>query len=215
MFAFLFSILLLEQRRIIFAIGFIILSYCLHKSSLLLIVLLPFCFVPLKNKTLIFSALLFPLLFFIFDYIIKNEIIPGLNVQFYLEMQSEYSERNHLFALFGLLSTILQFILILITLKMTYNNSNLKFELLNRILYGVCILSFFFFILPIDNNVLYKRILAFGVFAVIPIWCEYIKWNIFTKKYRMLLLVMLLFIIVRELLVLGKHIKNLDVLLKL
>lgn len=212
---FLLGMLLLCKKRIMFGLLLIIISYFLHKSAVLLVALLPFIFFPFNKRSILISLLMLPLAFLFFGIFLNYEIIPGLNVQYYFEQESEYSERNVLFSIFSSFVTLLQFYLIGYTLVLLYKNEENEFKLLKRFLFGVFYLSFFFFIYPFDNDVLYKRLLAFGIFSSVVFLSKYIKKSLFKRKNIYFLIPLILLILIREMIVLGKNYTDISILLKI
>ncbi|WP_455674370.1 EpsG family protein [Phocaeicola sp.] len=212
---FLFGMLLLCKKRLLIGLLFVFLSYFLHKSTVLLVVLLPFVFYPFNKKSVFISLLMFPLAFLLFALFLNYEIIPGLNIQYYFEQENEYSERNILFSIFSFFATLLQFYLIGYTLVLLYKREEYEFRLLTRFLFGVFYLSFFFFIYPIDNNTIYKRLLAFGIFLSALFLTKYIGRDLFKKKNIWLLISLLILIFIREAIVIGKNYTDIELLLKM
>ena len=184
----LLALLFYSEKKISSIIVFILLlgfALFVHKSSVLLLSIIPFLFIsPTKNNVLKLTVL-FPVLFIVFFAILSTlELILGINLEWYLEADNVFAERNVIFLIMANIITIVQFYIFGMTIYLFRNASALIEKTLVRSLLGVIYISVFLIILPFDANTIYVRLIAFGCFIVVLIWSRNILLFKSTGRYK-------------------------------
>lgn len=177
-----------ERKFFPLVIAFFLLGLAIsvHKSSVLLLCIIPFLFISVtKRKSLFKLAILFPLLYFVFLKALPTlEAVLGINLEWYLEAENVYAERNVVFLIIANIITAIQFCVFGLTIYLFRNTSVLMERTLVRSLFGVVYISSFLFILPFDANTIYVRLMAFGSFIAVLLWSGNIPFLKESKKYK-------------------------------
>ncbi len=213
----LLGILLLCKMRFIFGIVFIILSLFVHKSAIMFIALLPFCMMPVNKKNVLLYLILMPFLSILFYAILNSSSTYSsiLYLQWYAEKEGEFDSRHIIFQFISLFSVLCQFLFLIYTVYRFYNNNNRYIVILIRYLLGIVLIAFFLFLLPLDTNVIYNRLLAFGMFIMTLIWSKNMQRSLIKRRYVFWLILLLLFVSVREIGMMGNNYTRVERLLKL
>ena len=211
---FLLGLLFLEKNKLAF-VSFIILSLFIHKSAVLLMAVLPFLFFRLDKKTvLVYVLLAFPLaliLFYSAALFMQNSF--GIPLDHYLSADGEYADRHIVFSIILVLSTIVQLLILGKVILLFKENSDVR--ILVRCLFGIIFISILFIVLPIENNVISKRLLSLGSLLVAVICGIKVRNHFFEKKYLSLFVLILISIALREINQLGNNYTTLDQLFKM
>lgn len=177
-----------ERNFFSIVIAFLLLglSLYIHKSSVLLLCVIPFLFISVtKRKNLFKFAVLFPLLFLFFFIALSTlEAVLGINLEWYLEAENVYAERNIVFLIIANIITAIQFYIFGLTIYLFRNTSVLLERTLVRSLFGTVYISAFLLFLPFDANTIYVRLIAFGSFIVVVLWSKNHYLLKKTNKYK-------------------------------
>lgn len=213
----LYGILLCFNNHWVIGILCIVLSSFLHKSGIMFALLLLFGLLPVSKKTFVFSLLLFPFLYAIFYFILNSSsMLPSLLfLQSYAESEGEYANRHIIMQLLSGAHALCNFLLVLLTIVYFQNHSDRLVKLLVRCLFGVFLTSIFFFLSPMETNVIYKRLLWFGMILLVIIWSRCIQNKLLTRKYTYLLLLFLLCTGISVATMLGNNYWRMEILTKI
>ncbi|WP_274972998.1 EpsG family protein [Bacteroides fluxus] len=173
----LLALIYYSQRKIfsiVFAFLLLFLALYVHKSSILLLCVVPFLFISVtKKKIFLIFVSLFPAIFvFFFIALSTLEAVLGINLEWYLEAENVYAERNIVFLIIANIITAIQFYIFGLTIYLFRNTSVLLERTLVRSLFGTVYISAFLLFLPFDANTIYVRLIAFGSFIVVVIWSK-------------------------------------------
>lgn len=213
----LWGILLLCKRRFTFALVCIILSFFVHKSAIMFIALLPFCMMPINKKNMLLYLILMPLLSILFYAILNlsSTYSSLLYLQWYAGKEGEFDSRHIIFQFISLFNVLCQFLFLIYTIYRFYDNNDRNIIILIRYLLGIVFISFFLFLLPLDTNVIYNRLLAFGMLIMTLIWSKCMQKSLIKRRYAFWLLLLLLFVSVREIGTVGNNYTRVERLIKL
>lgn len=189
----LYGILLCFNRHWIIGLICIVLSCFLHKSGIMFALLLPLCLLPVSKKVFWLYVLVSPLLYVGFYFLLNSSttFLPLIFLQSYAEKEAEYADRHIVMRLLSTASELCRFVLIYLTIVYFHRSSDRLIILLTRCLFSLFLISVFFFLLPMDTNVIYKRLLWFGLLIMTIIWSKCIREKLVTRKYIYLLLLFL------------------------
>lgn len=201
---FLLGLLFLGKNKFLF-VSFIILSFFIHKSAILLIALLPFLLFPLNRKTfLIYILLAFPFALILFhSAVLFTQDSLGIPLDHYLSADGEYADRNVLFSIIAGLSTIAQ-LLIIAKIILLFKEHPDVYSLV-RCLFGIAFISFLLIVSPMENNVIYKRLLSFGNLLIAIICGIKVRNHFLEKKYLSLIILIIITIGLREISMIGNN----------
>lgn len=195
-----FLALLFADKRKLLSFLFVIIGCYIHKSSILLLWVFPFLFIPINKKVYLSVCIVaFPFLFFIFFEIIKiAEAYLGINLEWYVEAKGEYASRNIVFSILSLSITFIQFWLYGRTILLLKDSVDFTEKILVRSLFGVLYLSFFLYLLPINADTIFRRLLAFGSMIVALLWSKNLVVMNVNKKYIGIFILILFWVLLRE-----------------
>ncbi len=177
-----------ERKFAKIVIAFLLLGLALyvHKSSILLLCVLPFLFISVtKRKNILKFVVLFPMLFCFFLKALSTlEAVLGINMEWYLEAENVYAERHIVFLIIANIITAIQFYIFGLTIYLFRNTSILIERTLVSSLFGIVYISAFLFLLPFDANTIYVRLMAFGGFIAVLLWSGNVSLLKKVKKYK-------------------------------
>ena len=190
---FLLSLILFDKHKLL-AILFIIIGCYIHKSSIILLLILPFLFMSINRKEFYkYYVIAFPCLFLLFFALLHwIESFLGIDLEWYLEAENEYASRNIIFSILSVSITCVQFFIFGKTIVLLKNSSEFSEQILIRCLFGVTYLSLFLFLLPVDTNTIFKRLLAFGSIVTVYLWSKNIGRIGISRKYIYIFILLLL-----------------------
>ena len=210
---FLLSLLVFPKSKFAF-VALFVLSLFLHKSTILLVTVFPFMLFSLRKKIIwIYILLAFPMAvisFYSIALLVQNTF--GIPLDLYFSADSEYTDRNVIFLIISKISIIAHLVIIVNLIFLFKEEPDV--HILVRCLFGVLFIFLLLIVLPIENNVISKRLLSFGNLIVALVCSIKIKNNFLKKKYLYLFLLMLILISLREIAMLGNNYTNWDKLLK-
>ena len=210
---FLLSLLVFPKSKFAF-VALFVLSLFLHKSTILLVFVFPFMLFSLRKKIIwIYILLAFPMAvisFYSIALLVQNTF--GIPLDLYFSADSEYTDRNVIFLIISKISIIAHLVIIVNLIFLFKEEPDV--HILVRCLFGVLFIFLLLIVLPIENNVISKRLLSFGNLIVALVCSIKIKNNFLKKKYLYLFLLMLILISLREIAMLGNNYTNWDKLLK-
>lgn len=98
----LLALIYYSQRKIfsiVFAFLLLFLALYVHKSSILLLCVVPFLFISVTKKNIFNICIFISCLFLLFFFIALStlEAVLGINLEWYLEAENVYAERNIVF----------------------------------------------------------------------------------------------------------------------
>lgn len=208
--------LLLYNRRYIVGLACLVSSCFLHKSAIMYALIFPMCILPLNKKMLWLYVISIPI-FEVFFYVLINssaELSYLISFQAYAQKGGEFAHRHIIFRILFVVITIGQMILLTYLIVKFRNNSNGLIRLLVRYLMGILFISVVLFLLPIDVGVVYKRLLAFGLFVSVIILSKCVQGDLLKRSYMFLFILILLFSIVNEVAFLGNNYTRVESLMR-
>lgn len=212
----LYGTLLCYNKHRIIGIIFILLSCYFHKSGIIFALLLPLGWLPVSKKIFWTYLLISPLLGFAFYAVLNTSttFLPLLFLQNYAEKEAEYGNRHVAMQLLSNISGICNFSLVVLTILYFHNTSDRLVKLLTRYLFGLSLMYVFFFLLPMETNVIYKRLLWFGLLIMVIIWSKCIQRELMTRRYIYMLLLFLTSATISALTMIGNNYWRVDILTK-
>lgn len=190
----LYGILLCIKKQKIAGFLCIIFSCFLHKSGIMYACIIFFCLLQVSKRTFLICLVILPILHFISKVALNTStsFLPLLALQHYAEHEGEFSGRHIIVQLLNKLSELCIFFSGIFTVFLFNKSNDRLIMLLTRCLYGLLFFTVLLFLLPIDTNVVYKRLLWFGMLIMIVIWSKGIQDNLMTRKYILLFLLFIL-----------------------
>ncbi len=204
---YLWGLLLLCNKKYLIGISCLVLSCFIHKSIIMFLGVLPFCILPINKKSIGIYILSMPLLYACF-YILLNSSSTNsslLILQEYAQKEGEYAERNIVFEILSLCTTLLQFSLLIYTVYRFHRSEDRQVVFLARYLLAIFFISIFLFLLPLETNVIYKRLLSFAMLLLVIIWTKCVKGKFFQRAYIYLCILVFLSVSVREIGLIGNN----------
>ncbi len=211
------GLLLLCKKRFLFGLVCVFSSLFIHKSAIIFVALLPFCIMPVNKKNVLLYLILIPFLSILFYAVLNSTSTYSsiLYLQWYAEKEGEFDNRHIIFQFIALFSVLCQFLFLIYTIYRFYDNNDRYVVILIRYLLGIVFVSFFLFLLPLDTNVIYNRLLAFGMFIMTLIWSKTMQRSLIKRRYIWGLLLLLLFVSVREIGMVGNNYTRIERLIRL
>lgn len=210
---FMLGLLFFLQKHYWRGLLFILVSFFLHKAIIMQIILLPFIFIPVNKKSISIFFALMPLFYSFFFFLLKDDAFDFMMGVNYLVADGEFDNRHIIFSIISLCGTVIHFYLIVKTIELSRKTSDPMVNGLGRYLWGILYAAFFVFFLPLETNVIYKRILSFAVFPMIIVWSKCIGHKVLVYNNIWLLISLIVSFILNVCYLIGNNYTRIDKLL--
>lgn len=215
MFIFLSGFIYLIKKHYIIAFICLVCSYYFHKIGLIFLLMCILCIIPINKKSILIYVIGLPVFFIGFNILLNSasfSFMPFLLL--YLESAGEFEDRNIIFTILSAGVTIIQFLLMLNTIRYFNKTNNKTIKYLSRYIMGVMVISVYLMILPFETSIMYKRLLAMGNLIMVIIFSITVKNNLFYKSFYSLSIPLILKIIFGETYSLGNNYTRIEKLTK-
>lgn len=213
-FLFLFGVIL-AKRSLILAILLIAVSSLFHKSSLLLLLIFPFIFIPLSKRSITMLVMFTPVLVIVFNLATRfAEMRFGIPINWYLEQDAQYVGRNSVFKYLTISQSIMHLLLFSVVIKKYLVHRDTKHEYLHRSLLGTTFITFIFFLM-MPGSTIVTRLISFGDLLTAVLLTDLVGNRALVKSKVLIFFIILLIVLLREMMVFANYYTKFELLLRL
>ena len=192
------ALLIVMNRKSFFRFSWgiilIIISFFLHKSSLLFLPLLLISLFPLKKKYIVILFLLVPVFIFIenqlLDFVISFSSEAEVVGRSYLISENRYDDRNIWWWLLAKIQDISVFAILLFEILLLLKNGvleNIDLKYMYKFLFWIFYAAILLYFLNIDSDVIFRRVLAFAKMVMVFLLPTLLLYNRGVKHWVLML----------------------------
>lgn len=202
---FLIGTAFLIKRNILVAIPFFVISFLLHKTSIVFLILLISAKIPITRKTICLYIIIGLAFIVGFNLILRLDLPFSSFLKLYLESESEFEHRNIIIILLSGLGSLCNFFIVggLIYHFYNYNSKVVLFYI--RFAFCLTCLALCLLFIPYETDAMIGRLMAMALFCSVLILSIALKSNLFQIKYYRIFLPLLSKFLVSQMMTLGNN----------